>query len=228
MAKLFQTGFLHLKKTTPLLTWTITERLCKNRITTPANWQIHNSLILREPYNLGAKFVLKSNKKRELEKLYRACRCGSADSVLLHTPRHPTLLKVFQDLLMSDTFEHLICQLHAKMYDDNVAFSPHRDADFRVRRDPEWQDINQWGSYVVAIIAIDNAGPSNGGIYLAPNSHNNIDLTNLKSAREHFDPQWKVSAICPELKAGDALFIHPYLVQWSCADTGNKPRFSLL
>ena len=121
-------------------------------------------------YDKGAKFVMKNNAHSQLERLYRVCGCGSVNPVLLDASRHPVLLDAFHDLLMSDSFEQLICQFHAKTPGDNVSFQPHRDIEFRLNCDPDWRDVNHWGSYVVAVIAIDKAGPENGGLYLAPGS----------------------------------------------------------
>ena len=176
----------------------------------------------------GAKFVFKNNRHAELERLYRVCGCGSIDPVLLHTSRHPKLLTIFQDLLMTRRMEHLICQFHAKSPGDNVAYPPHRDIEFRVNNDPLWQDVNQWGSYVVAVIAIDQASVENGGLYLVPGSHNECKLNTLTPARKPFDPRWGIHALCPTLNAGDALLMHPYLVHWSNPNTSDEPRFSLL
>ena len=176
----------------------------------------------------GAQFVLKTDSNAQLEQLHRVCGCGSTDPVLLSSSRHPRLLNAFADLLMSETFEQLICQFHPKLPGDNVVFKPHRDVEFRLHGDSNWADVNHWGSYVVAVIAIDAAGPDNGGLTLAPGSHQNIELDILKPASTHFQPEWKSNTVQPELAAGDALLMHPYLVHWSGANTGKKPRFSLL
>ena len=181
-----------------------------------------------ELYDNGAKFVIKTDSQCQLEKLYRVCGCGSADPVLLEASRHPVLLTVFQDILMSDTFEQLICQFHAKVPGDDVAFPPHRDVEFRMQCDPGWQDINQWGSYVVAVMAIDKSGPNNGGLFIAPGSHSNVNIQGLTPAKDNFNPQWRTSAICPQLDAGDVLLMHPYVVHWSAPNSGEHPRFSLL
>ncbi|MDD7805011.1 MAG: phytanoyl-CoA dioxygenase family protein [Endozoicomonas sp. (ex Botrylloides leachii)] len=179
-------------------------------------------------YHQGAKFVIRNNDQSQLERLDRVCGCGSADNILLNASRHRKLLSAFHDLLLSDCFEQLICQFHAKMPGDNVSFRPHRDIEFRLRTDPQWQDINHWGSYVVAVMAIDRAESENGGLYLAPGSHKHVQLKNLKPAHNHFNPEWGIHALCPTLEPGDTLFIHPYLVHWSNSNTSNHPRFSLL
>lgn len=176
----------------------------------------------------GAKFVMKTDENSQLKQLHRVCGCGSADPVLLSSSRHPKLLRAFADILMSETFEQLICQFHPKLPGDNVTFKPHRDVEFRLNGDSGWADINGWGSYVVAVIAIDSAGASNGGLTLVPGSHENIDLNSLKPASTHFQPEWRGNIVQPELTAGDAVLMHPYMVHWSEANTGNTPRFSLL
>ena len=176
----------------------------------------------------GAKFVMKTDNHSQLDQLHRVCGCGSANPVLLSSSRHPELLGAFADILMSETFEQLICQFHPKLPGDNVTFKPHRDVEFRLNGDSNWADVNGWGSYVVAVIAIDSAGASNGGLSLAPGSHNNVDLASLKPASTHFKPEWRQNVVQPELASGDAILMHPYMVHWSGANTGSTPRFSLL
>ena len=176
----------------------------------------------------GAKFVLKTDNNAQLEQLHRVCGCGSANPVLLASSRHPKLLNAFADILMSENFEQLICQFHPKLPGDNVTFKPHRDVEFRLNGDSNWADVNGWGSYVVAVIAIDSAGADNGGLTLAPGSHHNVGLNTIKPASTHFQPEWHLNTVQPDLAAGDALLMHPYLVHWSGANTGKIPRFSLL
>ena len=176
----------------------------------------------------GAKFVLKSDTNSQLEQLHRVCGCGSVSPTLLSSSRHPKLLNAFADVLMSQTFEQLICQFHPKLPGDNVSFKPHRDVEFRLNGDSNWIDVNGWGSYVVAVIAIDSAGADNGGLTLAPGSHLNVELNAIKPASTHFQPEWHENTVQPQLAAGDALLMHPYLVHWSGANTGKTPRFSLL
>ena len=176
----------------------------------------------------GAKFVMKTDNYSHLEQLHRVCGCGSANPALLSSSRHPKLLSAFADILMSETFEQLICQFHPKLPGDNVSFKPHRDVEFRLNGDSNWADVNGWGSYVVAVIAIDSAGAGNGGLTLAPGSHHNVDLMSLKPASTHFQPEWRQNVIQPELAAGDVVLMHPYVVHWSEANVGDTPRFSLL
>lgn len=176
----------------------------------------------------GAQFVLKTDADAKLEQLRRVCGCGSADPILLSSSRHPKLLNAFADILMSETFEQLICQFHPKLPGDDVTFKPHRDVEFRLNGDSNWVDVNGWGSYVVAVIAIDSAGANNGGLTLAPESHLNVELNTIKPACTHFQQEWRLNTVQPELAAGDAVLMHPYLVHWSEANTGATPRFSLL
>ena len=179
-------------------------------------------------WNKGAKFVLTTDSNAQLEQLHRVCGCGSADPVLLSVSRHPKLLNAFADILLSENFEQLICQFHPKLPGDNVTFQPHRDVEFRLHGDSNWADVNGWGSYVVAVLAIDAAGADNGGLTLVPGSHHNVELATLKPASTHFQPEWRSNAVQPELAAGDALLMHPYMVHWSGANTGKTPRYSLL
>lgn len=176
----------------------------------------------------GANFVLTNDACGQLEQLHRVCGCGSADPVLLHMSRHPKLLGAFADILMSESFEQLICQFHPKLPGDKVTFKPHRDVEFRLHCDPLWQDVNHWGSYVVAVVAIDKATAENGGLSLVPGSHHGVSPSGLKPASEAFNNEWHNQVIQPELQEGDALLMHPYMVHWSGANNSDKPRFSLL
>ncbi|WP_330924701.1 phytanoyl-CoA dioxygenase family protein [Candidatus Sororendozoicomonas aggregata] len=179
-------------------------------------------------YHRGGKFVIESNQEKQLEKLHRVCGCGSLDPTLLATSRHPSLLCAFGDILMADQFEQLICQFHAKTPGDNVTFEPHRDIEFRLNGDPQWQDVNRHGSYVVAVIAIDACHSGNGGLYVVPGSHNNVKLTDISPAKDNFSLQWGLHATTPSLAPGDAILMHPYLVHWSSPNNSNKSRFTLL
>lgn len=176
----------------------------------------------------GALFVLKSNNQSQLDRLYRICGCGSIDPTLLETSRHPKLLQAFADILLSEHFEQLICQFHPKLPGDDVRFPPHRDVEFRLHCDPNWQDSNGWGSYAVAVIAIDPAGPENGGLQLLPGSHRAVRLDQVTPACEQVDPHQRKLAITPTLNPGDALLMHPYLIHWSEPNQSRLPRFSLL
>ena len=176
----------------------------------------------------GAQFVLKTDQKRRLQQLHRVCGCGSVAPILLQISRHPLLLNAFADILLSRQFEQLICQFHPKLPGDDVAFKPHRDIEFRLHGNSKWVDINHWGSYVVAVMSIDNAGSKNGGLTVVPDSHLNVNLLDIKPASTDFDPLWKDKAVRLELAAGDVLLMHPYLVHWSGVNKGNKPRFALL
>ena len=176
----------------------------------------------------GARFVFNTDSKGQLQQLHRVCGCGSADPLLLKVSRHPSLLKAFADLLMSSSFEQIICQFHPKLPGDDVTFRPHRDVEFRLLCDSGWQDINHWGSYAVAVMAIDPASAENGGLCLVPGSHHGVDLSRIQPASTHFDPDWNRQMIQPELAAGDVLFMHPYMVHWSGANQGSNTRFSLL
>ncbi|PJE80132.1 hypothetical protein CI610_00898 [invertebrate metagenome] len=175
----------------------------------------------------GAQFVLKTDADQQLEKLYRVCGCGSADPVLLQASRHPRLLLAMADLLLAKQFEHIICQFHAKLPHDDVEFPPHRDIEFRLHFDPKWKDINHWGSYVIAVIAIDACSANNGGLALVPGSHLNITLDELKNGAAQ-DKRPQNTAVCPKLNPGDVLMMHPYLLHWSAPNTGANTRFTLL
>ncbi len=152
-------------------------------------------------------------------------------AVILHyspPPDTPSFLKPLPMSYCQKPSNTLFANFHPKEPGDSVSFQPHRDVEFRLHCDPNWQDINGWGSYVVAVIAIDAAGPENGGLQVVPGSHHNLTPESIVPACDNFDPDWKKKAISPRLQAGDALMMHPYLVHWSQANTSNQSRFSLL
>ncbi len=184
-----------------------------------------------KPIYEGAQFVLKpsSGQKPDVS-IQRIVGIGEAAPLLRDATRHPHLLQVMSGLLGSDQMEQLICQLHVKEPGDGVAFFPHRDAEFRLAFDPAWRDLNQFGSYVVACIALEDADRSNGCLWGLPGSHLGVQIDQgLVPARDTWSPELTQDAIPFEAKAGDVLLMHAYLVHWSGANEGgSRSRRTLL
>lgn len=174
----------------------------------------------------GAQFVLEKSASDAVS-IKRVCGCGSVEACLLTYSRSPLLCHAFADLLHSDSFEQIINQFHPKEPEDDVIFSPHRDIFFRMRYDPDWQDVNGMGSYVIAFIAVDDVDERNGGLAVLPGSVSPIHEP-LDEPLGDLSQEQKDRAIIPSLQAGDVLFMHPYLIHWSEANRSNRSRFSLL
>ena len=188
--------------------------------TLPRNFHGHT-------FHKGAEFVLSTTHHNTLKKLYRVSGCGSFDKIILQTSRHPALLNAIADLLQAKTFEHLVCQFHAKPPYEQIQFSPHRDIQLRLNLDPNWQDTNKYGSYVQAMIAIDSCGSENGGIGLVTGSHKDITLKQAKLGQSPYTFEQSL-VIHPWLKPGDVLMTHPYLLHWPAPNNSNTSKFTLL
>jgi ectoine hydroxylase-related dioxygenase (phytanoyl-CoA dioxygenase family) len=174
----------------------------------------------------GAMFILDTSKEGYLKKMHRVCGCGSMEKDLLNLSRHPLLLNIFNDLLLADEAEQLICQFHAKEPNDGVDFKPHRDITHRRKYDPNFRDVNDFGSYVIAVMVFQETSIKNGGLMLIPKSHQWQNAQD--DVATDFDILGHPGHYCPELTPGSVLFMHPNLVHGSSVNHSKHSRSSLL
>lgn len=141
------------------------------------------------------------------------------------------LLAPVAQLLESRQADHLICQLHPKTGGDGVAFGWHQDVQNRRSFDPEWKDVTGNGSFVQTLVAVDDMDESNGGLMYVPN--HNLSTLGLEAFIDlHLDDGRITSlserlaavAIPIQMKAGDILFMNPYLVHGSYPNTSARRR----
>jgi ectoine hydroxylase-related dioxygenase (phytanoyl-CoA dioxygenase family) len=146
--------------------------------------------------------------------------------------RQPKLLVPISQLLESRQADHLICQVHPKISGDMVAFGWHQDVQNRRIFDPDWEDIKGNGSFVQTLVAIDDMDEGNGGLMYVPNDR--LGALGLEAFKElYLDAPKKIAslsdrlaaaAIPIQMKAGDILFMNPYLVHGSCPNTSERRR----
>lgn len=139
--------------------------------------------------------------KRRADQAFAIARingCTGMEPELLKTIRSKKMVSTFFELLGTSDLEHIIAQIHPKLPGDQIAFSRHRDIQFRKSFDPDWQDILGNGSYAVCIIPIDPMTPENGGLY--------IDRNNYPVPKGQEEDLLWIHA-----EPGDLLFMHPYL-----------------
>jgi ectoine hydroxylase len=176
----------------------------------------------------GSQFVLsQNNDKTSIDRIVWA---GGSDKRLLEMGRMPIITHKVAQLLESDHADHLTNQMHFKSPNDNVKFLWHIDLHPRQLFDPNWQDINKLGSFVQVVIAIDTHTKENGPIKIIPYTHKNgpLDFPAFCTDNElpdHIDPKTAIPLL---LDAGDAAFIHPYLVHGSEPNMSKYERKTLI
>ncbi len=165
-------------------------------------------------YIKGTQVAYKKPKRKEVS-ILRVVGCGGIDPIFLDLLRSEKMINTFFNLLDCDQLEHIICQFHPKLPNDEVSFLKHRDIDYRRFFDPDWIDIKKNGSYAVCSIAIDPSSPENGGLFIDTNSY-----PPDKNEKEH--------AVALYLEPGDMVFMHPEIVHWSTENQSDMCRRTLL
>jgi ectoine hydroxylase-related dioxygenase (phytanoyl-CoA dioxygenase family) len=153
-------------------------------------------------------------------RLLRVVWAGGCEPAFLAAGRDPRLTAIVGQTLGSSTAVHLLNQLHAKFPHDGLEFEPHQDSEHRRYGTPEWQDVDGRGSYVQAVVAIDDSTPENGPLVFYPRSGLQGHLDPARVRRDYQDRPG-VPAL---LKAGSAAFFGPYVVHRSAENRGTAPR----
>ncbi len=171
----------------------------------------------------GSQFVLGAgvNGSRRLQRVVWA---GGCEPAMLACGRDVRLTSIVGQLFGSPTAVHLLNQLHAKYPNDGLEFEPHQDSEHRRYGTPEWRDVDGRGSYVQAVVAIDDSTPDNGPLIFYPGSGRRGHL-DPASVRSRFKDEPGVPAL---LKAGDAAFFGPYVVHRSAENRSATPRRILI
>ena len=172
----------------------------------------------------GSQFVFGgtggTNGSRRSRRLSRVVWAGGCEPALLAVGRDIRLTSVVGQLFGSETAVHLLNQLHAKYPNDGLEFEPHQDSEHRRYGTPEWRDVDGRGSYVQAVVAIDDTTPDNGPLIFYPGSGRRGHL-DPASVRSRFKDRPGIPAL---LKAGSAAFFGPYVVHRSAENRGAAPR----
>jgi len=153
-------------------------------------------------------------------RLLRVVWAGGCEPAFLSCGRDVRLTSVVGQLFGSGTGVHLLNQLHAKYPHDGLEFEPHQDSEHRRYGTPEWRDVDGRGSYVQAVVAIDDSTPDNGPLVFYPKSGRRGHL-DPAAVRRRFRNREGVPAL---LEAGSAAFFGPYVVHRSAENRGEAPR----
>ncbi len=153
-------------------------------------------------------------------RLLRVVWAGGCEPAFLAIGREARLTAIVGQILGSATAVHLLNQLHAKFPHDGLEFEPHQDSEHRRYGTPEWRDVDGRGSYVQAVVAIDDSTPDNGPLVFYPQSGRQGHLDPGEVRRSYADRPG-VPAL---LEAGSAAFFGPYVVHRSAENRGTAPR----
>lgn len=153
-------------------------------------------------------------------RLLRVVWAGGCEPAFLACGRDARLTSIVGQFLGSSTAVQLLNQLHAKYPNDGLEFEPHQDSEHRRYGTPEWRDVDGRGSYVQAVVAIDDSTPENGPLVFYPRSGRRGHL-DPASVRRHYRDRPGIPAL---LEAGSAAFFGPYVVHRSAENRGAAPR----
>ncbi|HZF12912.1 MAG TPA: phytanoyl-CoA dioxygenase family protein, partial [Thermoanaerobaculia bacterium] len=152
--------------------------------------------------------------------LLRVVWAGGCEPAFLAAGCDVRLTSIVGQLLGSSRADHLLNQLHAKYPHDGLEFEPHQDSEHRRYGTPEWRDVDGRGSYVQAVVAIDDSTPENGPLVFYPRSGRRGHL-DPALVRHRYRRRLGVPAL---LAAGSAAFFGPYVVHRSAENRGTAPR----
>ena len=169
----------------------------------------------------GASFVVHREGSRTV--IDRIVWCGGAEPLLLEVGAAPRLLQIAAALLGSAEMSQLINQAHFKLPGDGVSFPWHQDSTHRRYGTPEWRDVNERGSYVQTVIALDDVTEENGPLEFLPGScrHGHLNLPRDGELPAELDP---TTAIAATMRAGSVLVFGPYTVHRSLPNRSAVPR----
>lgn len=159
--------------------------------------------------------------------IMRAVWAGAIDPYLIEIGRDSRILSPVSQILGSKKMDHLINQLHFKRPGDLVDFTWHQDSEHRRYGTEVWKDVNQKGSYVQTVIAIDAMTDNNGPLLVIEDSANegHLDLLNKPDLVEEIKAKKFLSM---NMEPGDLLLFGPYLIHGSTINKSNKQRRVLI
>jgi len=148
--------------------------------------------------------------------------CGSAPK-LKPLSRDPRLTLPSALLLQSVELQQLICQAHFKLPGDQVAFPWHQDSQHRGYGTDRWTDINQKGSFVQTLVALDPCPLESGPVYFIDNTvaQGHLALDQSENMEKHVDSGLAVPLL---MEPGDTVFFHPFVIHGSMPNLSSKPR----
>ena len=163
-------------------------------------------------------FVLDSNHSSEFPIIKRVNWCIEIAKNLKKFSSKPKLIKLVSKLLGSETIEQIICQTHYKIPQDGVKYPWHQDTQ---KDKGGWKDKNGKGSFVLAMIAIDDCNKKNGAVKVIPKSHTYGRL-NIETDKFEEDNHKKILPLINkhgieyiEMNSGSVALMGPYTIHSS-------------
>jgi ectoine hydroxylase-related dioxygenase (phytanoyl-CoA dioxygenase family) len=172
----------------------------------------------------GSQFVLGRTPQGQV-RIDRVVWCGAAEPMLLDYGADPRLLRLAAQVLGGPVLQQLINQVHFKLPGDGVEFPWHQDSLHRRYGTPEWQDVNGRGSYVQAVVAIDDCTLDNGPLLFVDRScrHGHIPVEGPEHLLPpHFIEPEQIRAVA--MRAGSLVLFGPYTIHGSTMNRSNGPR----
>jgi len=193
--------------------------------------------VLGEPRTSGGDVVV-----------HRVVWAAGPEPALLQLSADARLVAPALQLLGTKSCAQLLSQAHFKMPNDGVAFAWHQDIQHRDKGPGTWTDVTGRGSYVQAIVLVDDMTADNGPLRFAPPDAAPLDVrgrliaqadpydtslpqpASAAGARASAGPVTtgpvvdEARAVTVIGRAGDVLFFGPYAVHGSEANTSSAPR----
>lgn len=169
----------------------------------------------------GSQFVF------EKSALHRVVWCGATQRYLLDIGEDHRILAPVATLLKSNKMEQLINQAHFKIPGEAISFPWHQDSQHRGFGTPDWEDVNEKGSYVQTVLAVDHMTPTNGPLSFIPFSCNqgHLGLDQEANIQKFVHEQ---DAVELHLSSGDLALFGPYTIHSSKINQDVGPRRILI
>lgn len=187
--------------------------------------EIANTLS-EECMHKGAQFVVErtcAEREAPRVRIHRVVWCGAAEPILSRYGMDRRLLEMAAQLLGSAEMNQLINQAHFKLPGDGVEFPWHQDSTHRRFGGDGWRDVNERGSYVQTVTAIDTVTHDNGPLEFIPGSCRlgHLPLTPDGLLPPNLDAR---AAVPATMEAGSVLLFGPYSFHSSRPNASKGPR----
>ena len=161
-------------------------------------------------------------------RLDRVVWCGGAAPALLRWGADARFVDLACEALRSEAVDQILQQAHFKLPGDGVGFGWHQDASNRRYGSPLWRDSHGDGAFVQILLAVDPAGPGNGGLSVIPGSQRLGFVADPQTGELPPGLVHEESAMTPTLDPGDALLFGAFLIHGSSPNEGDSPRRTLI
>ena len=215
MNEFFERGYIVIKK------MFIASEIEKMAAAADSLYNASKDLNLQTQVHKGSQFVFENNA------LHRVVWAGAHENDLLQFGADQRLLYPVSQLLGSLEMDQLINQVHFKMPGDDIEFEWHQDSQHRGYGTEDWKDLNNKGSYVQTLIAIDEVTKDKGPVKFIPetNKWGHIALDKIAN-KDAALPIHRSEIVL--MQPGDVAMFSPYVVHASTKNITNTPRRVLI